>query len=429
MTEKELFKNAMRQNMKDPAEQTAAELREGKRNYGYVRGSGLKYAAAAAVLALAVGAGTLLFLRSGDSVPKAAEENISQAESVAPAVSEAPADNQQDAAMEVYRGFWNEVSAAPENYWSAVQVLSQKIWTTDPKSVRSYWLAEDQTGQPASGKNLSQEMAAFFSKAGQVEYLGFHTDAADPGGELAQAVNTEIYLDKGIVSLSTRSEVPQNGLSGLSANYQMGKKGAMLMIVSRNNEGTEGEITRHYYYRVSSPDGNYPCYDGEKFTAPDWNTSTADQAYIMSAKELEDQHGEKYYRVTDAEDRISFEISADFDGVLPKVNISSITLPEGVSITDGEFRIHLDKADNYGKHSAVDHPVAVTEDIVKNGVTVDLSNYAAELSKEDIVAVRVDAWFNTNEHTAASYEKYNSPDGNYAYHIVDYIGIDRTKAQ
>ena len=104
-----------------------------------------------------------------------------------------------------------------------------------------------------------------------------------------------------------------------------------------------------------------------------------------------------------------------------------LELPEGESIKNGEFRIHLDTEDKYGKNSEVVHPVAITEDIVKNGVTVDLANYAEQLNKQDIASVRVDAVFNTDAHTAAHHENYTHPNNEYAYTVFGYVGIDRTK--
>lgn len=418
MTEKELFANAMKQNMKNPAEQSAGEIRESKTKYGYVRTSGWKYAAAAAALAVAAGVGTVLYLHQSDTAPTASEP-AAQAESInTPGVS-----REYETAMGVYRDFWNEVKAAPENYSSSVQILDQHIYT-EPECIRSVWFGEDSCGQPKSGINQSREISEFFAGAEDVEYLGFNLVTADPESRTENILAKETLPDKGIITLVSRADTSEN--TAVSVNYYMGKSGALLMIPSFVNDGRErGKVERLYYYRVSSPDGKYPCYDGNAFTVPDWYTCTSNQSYITEENNI---GGE--YRVSDAEERISWSFTPEYittlpmvSSVVPAVKISGMTLPEGVSITEGEFIISIVNADNI-KQDIFDgesnRTVSMTEDIISGGVTVDLNEFTEVLQSLDHVSLRVEAYFNTNEHTAADSGKEQS----YAYRTVGYVGVD-----
>ena len=444
MTEKELYKKAMAQNLTNPAEQSASQVRGGKRKYGYVKSSAWKFAAAAAVLALAVGAGTVVYLNGRNS--SADEIRISQPDSIAAQpVSETESktektalnylDNTQvkseeDKAMSLYKGFWETVAANPQDY---VSVLSyQGVQGKEGYDQRSYWFSEDDIAEPANGSNLSAELAEGFANAENVRFLGYKSDNAvtvnwdELRGEVAAA-------GKGVISVKTRTGVPQNNKDILFMDYQITEKGAFLQMEENSSQwewvnGVPSVNGRTFYYLVSFPNGKYPCHDGTAFTVPDWNQCESDEGLLMSANELLGQNNQSSYRFSSADDRVSYSFKLDFvSGNMPKITIEGMELPEGESIKNGEFRIHLDTEDKYGKNSEVVHPVAITEDIVKNGVTVDLANYAEQLNKQDIASVRVDAVFNTDAHTAAHHENYTHPNNEYAYTVFGYVGIDRTK--
>ena len=446
MTEKELFRNAMKENMRNPAEQSAAEVRESKRKYGYVRSSAAKYVAAAAALVIAVGAGAAVYLSRRETVDKdvgsagpesiaaadvSADSTVSAAETPAESnvsKAEQPADPEEAMAVEVYNRFWNEVASNPGKYWSLFSADEfGNIFYDGKTEHHSLWFAEDQIDQPKSGHNLSQDLAAFFSDSekAKAEFIGYYAKAKDSSRAIPKEIYESLMYSEYDISLATRSAVVQRDLSGIYADYTVKDGIGYVRIKSNLNREEKGF---DFVYKVTAANGDLPLLEENSFSVPedfDWNTGESYGDYLITKEELQAQDTSKVYRFTDAESRISYSVSLDFNGNMPVVHIRDIELPEGVDFTEGEFEIYLDTADRFADSSAVVHPVAINESLWADGkgaADVDLKDYAGRVTKEDIVSVRVNAHFNTTEHSAAVHKNFGKE---YAYSILGYIGIDR----
>ncbi|MBR4554155.1 MAG: hypothetical protein IKO27_01030 [Ruminococcus sp.] len=444
MTEKELFRNALKENMDDPAELSAAEVRESRKKYGYVR-SKLPVYAAAASLVIAVGAGVFFAVRGGSDINKdPAASSAKEADSIVQTTTSSEtepastaktetAENEEEKAMKLYHDFWNEVANSPGNYFTGVEIMKD-TFTEGGNSGKEIAYTEDQFATPRSGKNMSEELAQFFKNAGQVEYAGYFSSDPDDKGSisLVETVKTDsnsIKVD--YIHLSPRAGVDTEGQDVYYAGYQLGESCAAVMLTAKDTAGSGEMIYKNYYYNVTSPDGKYPCTeaDGRTFSVPDWNICTSNNHLLLSKESLQQFDGSEFFYITGPDEQISYKVTPDFvSGKLPKFGITGMFMNNGAKVTEGEFRIHIDTVDQYGKNSVIDHPVAMDESFCEHGkmFVVDLDNYAAQLDKKDIVSFRVDAHFNTDEHTAA----YNEFSGQkeYAYNIASYFGIDRRTA-
>ncbi len=431
MTEKELYKMAMKNNLNDPAERSAAELRKAKGNYGYVKGSTGRFIAIAAAAAIAVGAGTVALLhKSSKSINTAdelpADEALStvEAESIADETEIIVNDEPADTGMEEYRKFWALLNEEISSYRAIATTYrggSSRVTALAMKT-----LAESDWGTETT--QTVKQVSDFFTSAENVEYLGLKSSDENT----VDSSVTDIMFskaDSNIIIDDTAYVKESNNNLSLLVDYVV-YDGAAYVELSLTNVINTDFSTSNYFYKVTSSDGNYPCFDGNTLGLADggWEENRTNYSFLTAPEDFHAMKADRVFTAFDAEEAVSYSFSIDFSGdkPLPTVNVFDVTLPEGTEITKGEFVIQLETKGSYGKDAAVEYPVAITEEMLKNGETaIDMSSFANRIKAEDIVSIRCDAHFNTNEHAHTKSENVQF-NPQYAYNISAYVGIDRT---
>ncbi|MBR6045315.1 MAG: hypothetical protein IKP47_06750 [Ruminococcus sp.] len=431
MTEKELYKKAIRQNLNDPTGLTPEQVRSAgaKRKYGYVRTSAWKIAAAAAAAVLVIGAGIFFATGHGSrietaSVPQdiaASGSDTSATDISRPKVvdeSEPQEPEVKDKNAEYYRSFWSRIKAASSKYRTLCNNYEGEGFRINAE--RLYSFAEDQVALPDSGVNAADSISEFFAAA-DAEYLGY-TDGYDSTVDPAvSAMMTD--CGQGFVSISPRTY--NTSAAYLWADYTVFEGSAYLRLHQVVYAASGKDSGLCHYYKVTSPDGHYPYFEGSTALAPDWDTSTSSRSTIIPASEKTAPQTVKNCKAESADGRVSYLFDLDMTGERPTVKLHDLELPEGVSITEGHIDLYIWTPYKWGKEYAPDYILDLTSCFGADGTcTVDFNRLGIGEAVSKMDHFRISASFNTTEHTAKYYEQFGKF---YAYTVDASVITDEGK--
>ena len=428
MTEKELYKMAMKQNLTDPAELSAEDVAKAKR-YGYVKTSAGKYIAVAAAAAIAIGAGVFFAVRSGSKVETApaasAPECIAAAEPVDSieldeVISEAEITPETED-LGVYSKFWNLVISQPRSYRTVTSTYENG--QNRACAEKLYWFSEDFYGLPASGERASKEISEFFANADDIEFLGTRTNTGE--STIDPAVIERFYsTNMSSIHVQFNSETVEEKSEDHSAEgyaeYAVIDGSAYVNI--HKYAPDDPEVVIDYLYKVTSPDGRYPMWDGEKLLAPEWMTCEISDSIVRDKAEFRNENGSNTYTAVSADGKISFDYTVDFSQGKPVLRFSNLTA-RGTEITEGFVSVYVGTEEAWGvKSNGPAHSFEIS--CVADGYTVDLNEVYTKFAADQITSFNIVAMFNTAEHSARANE--NQP---YAYGVSSYIGIDHRQTE
>ena len=426
MTEKELYKMAMKNNLDDPAEMTAAELRgtktKTKKNYGYVRSNTIRIAAVAAAAAVAIGAGTVFALSRNGADKAAADISAAVPESAASETEQSVAENSAAEELEMFRQFWRTLDEHPWNYRACTSFYDGGA--TPVLSTELGWIASDQVGEPKDGGAFVKEIAEAFAAAENVEYLGF--SSYSKGSTVDSEIQKKFNSGNGssMITIDSRTGVDNNDGRYSFVSYRVFDGSAYIVIPVNNYDGENGSEDCDYYFRVTSEDGSYPHWHGTEFGTPDWYQSEQSKTYFMTLEQLRANDPESKYTVTDPTGTVSYTFSFDLgDDGQAYMRIQDITLPEGDVIVDGRAVFTADTETAVGKDSPM---TAETEYNGEDELTVyikSITNNDEPVDIDDITGLHFTLELNTSRHTAETHTEYT--DHAYAYSMTGYAGIDR----
>jgi hypothetical protein len=422
MTEKELYRNAMKENMKIPSELSAAEVRKGKMNYGYVRSSGAKIVAVAAVFVIIAGAGIFFAVRSSNNEvnKEAGDITPSAAESIAvtePAVGSAAASQaeMEQSDLEIYCKFWNYVISEPDIYRSTLSCYESGTARTNAD--RLYWLSEDSDELPKSGVRASKELSEFFANADEVEFLGSRNSLGT-----VSTIDPEIWerfysTDMSSIqiqfnySAASEKDIDPSDLG--FAEYSVIDGSAYVNI-----HKSDPEDPCNYLYKVTTADGKYPLWDGTKMRTLDWASSESTDSFVETKEDFQSENGSKTYSAISADGRASYNYTVDFSKGKPILHFTDLTV-NGTEITDGALSIYLGTDKEWGvKNGRPSYSFEISNISRQGGYTVDFNEVFTEYKADEITSINIVAEFNTTDRLVPSdYELYS-------YKVRSYIGVE-----
>lgn len=409
MTEKELFSNALKNNLHDPTELSDEEILTARKRGAVVRTSYAKYIAAAAAAALVIGGSVFVFGRGVKTSPQA--DDISSTAAASIAAQEHTSELSADEAEILYIDLWRIFQNSSNNYYA------HAIRNETENGITTYRAALIENRFKASESEAVRTASEFFGSASSIEYLGHRKTSDETDGKLCveKTVDDTVYELFVNGPASMISFYPREGLktTEYGCSYLISGKSAYVLL---NVPSESGAGYTNYYYKVTSADGKYPLFDGEKCSISSWETNESNRSYVMDPDELKAQNGSETFTALDTEKRIGFEFTVDFktDGI-PEFDITKLILPEGVDITNGKFVIQLDTNEKIAVNRTAE---------IKIG-KIDMSDLSLDIDPKKIVSVSLKAVFDTTEHaTAGEYKRGKANDDStweYAYSISAFL--------
>lgn len=366
MTDKELFTEMMKQNVSLPTELSSREVLETSRRRVYVRTPFFRYAAVAVIAFAVTAAGVYFAMHGKNSINTADDFSASYSQSVESAQSDSskapvPPDSRT---LEKMHTLLNDIIERGGSGYSTLLVRQTMKGGSDNSETKylEYPSAAD-----------SETSAARWLLNAKLEAVSEYY--AEP-----------FFENMGLDCISVQ------GANG-SFSY-LYKDGETWVIFILPNDEPDGPVSAWHYFKTSG--GVPPLYEkgNPAELLGSWQRDLVD---IQCRKDHDVPLTQKSRTVTisDAEDRISIQLTLEQGEKLPQVRIDSIDLPEGVTVTDSEIVLFTIRA---GSSSV-------------RGYTLDdglltFDSIADELKNEELTNVNVEINFSTTEHPGSEGCRY-----------------------
>ena len=360
MTNKELFTEMMKQNVSLPTELSSREVLETSRRRAYVRTPFLRYAAVAVIASAVTAAGVYFAMRGKNS--------INTADDISASYSQSAESSQSDSSK------------------SPVPPDSRTL-------EKMHTLLNDIIERGGSGYRtlLVRQTEKGGSDNSETKYLEYPSASDSETSAARWLLNAKLEAVSEYYAKPLFEDMGLNRISVQGANGSFSylyKDGETWVIFILPNDEPDGPVSDWHYFKTSG--GIPPLYENGNPAEllGSWNRDLVD---IHCRKDHDVPLAEKSRTVTvsDAEDRISIQLTIEQGKKYPQVRIDSIDLPEGVTVTDSEVVLFTIRADP-GRSSVRGYTL--------NDRLLTFESIADELKNEELTNVNVEINFSTTEH-------------------------------
>ena len=368
MTDKELFTEMMKQNVSLPTELSSREVLETSRRRAYVRTPFLRYVAVAVIASAVTAAGVYFAMRGKNS--------INTADDISASYSQSAESSQSDS---------SKAPVSPDSRTlEKMHTLLNDIIERGGLGYRTLLVRQTMKG----GSDNSE-----------TKYLEYPSVADSETSAARWLLNAKLeavseYYAKPYFENMGLDRISVQGANG-SFSY-LYKDGETWVIFILPNDEPDGPVSAWHYFKTS---GVVPPLYENGSPAKQLGSWQRDHVDMDCRKDHDVPLAEKSRTVTisDAEDRISIQLTSEQGEKLPQVRIDSIDLPEGVTVTDSEIVLFTIPADS--DSSSV------------RGYTLDdglltFDSIADELKNEELTNVNVEINFSTTEHPGSEGCRY-----------------------
>lgn len=374
MTNKELFTEMMKQNVSLPTELSSREVLETSKRRAYVRTPFLRYAAVAVIASAVTAAGVYFAMRGKNSINTADDISASYSQSVESAQSDS--------------------SKAPVPSDSSTL---EKIHT----------LLNDIIERRGSGyrTQLVRQTIKGGSDNSETKYLEYPSAADSETSAARWLLNAKLeavseYFAEPFLENMGLDCISVQGANG-SFSY-LYKDGETWVIFTLPNDEPDGPVSAWHYFKTSG--GVPPLYENGN-PAEQLGSWQRDFVDMHCHKDHDVPLAEKSRTVTvsDAEGRISIQLTLEQGVSYPQIRLDRISLPDGVSITDSDVKL-------YTLLSGKDEDSGPERNTV-NGYTLDDSlltfdRISEKLNGRELTNVNMEIEFSTTEHPGSDGCRY-----------------------